>query len=1190
MSNCNLTSNSGTFGGGAFFVESSSVNVTASTIYGHEGNVGGGIYAISGEIEASDSVFSNNGGSTYEGGTIYLSASSSFRSQRCNFTANQAEYGGVAAIVQSSFFSIQDSITQCSGLTGPCLYALQNSTVVLTQSDISDNQQQLTSTDGLFHIDTGILRADGITVKNNVVQSHGVFGLFSVAATFTNATFSKNRAKILTSSSSTSASGAIYVACTSPCVTSAASKKLSTIISGSTFLDNIAESGDGGAVYISSYPGKVSIDSSTFQYNEGKNGGAVSVSLSLVSVTRSSFVGNVATEGGGAIFWIYSNIYPTTVDESSRTLSYDNFASYGQFIATDLVFLSSYFPMNYKPVSGKPLNSTIEVYLKDYYGQVVTNTSLYSDATLTIYCSVYKDSGVVKGSSTVPSKHGVAGFTQIVVTGVPGENTTLVFSVPISNINDTYQTIHFRECESGEITTSVGDNLYTCQECGLGTYSLDPSDTSCNICPDHAYCPGANVISVDSGYWRVNQVSASVLECPQRDPCLGGSNTSTQCAEGSYGPYCSLCETGYTASRSGICYSCDDSSDTAREMVSTVLFIFVGLMAMVVFKYRKRLVAFYSRTMKSIVKNRKFRTLRVKVKIVVAFCQIVYQLGPALNIVFPTSFFEYLNYYAIFQLNLLLIPNVSCMVNTNYYDGLLVSTISPFLFFAVIVVVIQFLVIRARRLNERNPSYKVDQAKRDVITAAFLISYFVMVNVSTQIFRVFQCEEFDDGNSYLVADYSINCNAPNRSFYVAYGVVMIFIYPIGIPLAYAIVLFSYRKKINPDWRKVIDSNEKVFVSNRVIQQEKIKVRNTYPEIDNIRNLFDSYTPKRWYFELFDCARRLCLGAVPVLIFRGSSLQIIIVLLISLFSVASFMYFNPYIHEHDNHLAILSQWSITLIVIAALIIKVQALTTDPNDNQGLGVVLILLNLIIITFAILTAFMNSKETTDDDPKGLFGEDIEVDEDDEDDEEEGKKEEKKDKKKRSNGSIIGLFTNPMRSAARKKDDSQPGRSVDSDVGSDGEADEDDRSLDSDDDNYQSRVQSLRRSTAQVDEERSNDRGRESNEAKEANTRSRSVLSKVFSSRTKSRSVASDATSTSTVGVELHVMRTQHNPMIGVDEREEHDSIEREMKRSEEFSDQHPVNTEPLPHPLASAPAAPNRSFIRSNNAAIDSDDDEA
>jgi hypothetical protein len=67
-----------------------------------------------------------------------------------------------------------------SGLSGACLNAVQNSTVVLEESQIVNNYQPLKSTDGLFYVNSGIFHASGLLVADNVVASNGIFGLYSV--------------------------------------------------------------------------------------------------------------------------------------------------------------------------------------------------------------------------------------------------------------------------------------------------------------------------------------------------------------------------------------------------------------------------------------------------------------------------------------------------------------------------------------------------------------------------------------------------------------------------------------------------------------------------------------------------------------------------------------------------------------------------------------------------------------------------------------------------------------------------------------------------------------------------------------------------------------------------------------------------------------------------------------------------
>ncbi len=92
-------------------------------------------------------------------------------------------------------------------------------------------------------------------------------------------------------------------------------------------------------------------------------------------------------------------------------------------------------------------------------------------------------------------------------------------------------------------------------------------------------------------------------------------------------------------------------------------------------------------------------------KIIVAFAQIVFQLGPAFNIVFPVNFLSFLNYYSLLQLNIFFLPAVGCIVQTNFYDDLFIATISPFVLFALVAITLYLITLRAKSLNHRNPYY-----------------------------------------------------------------------------------------------------------------------------------------------------------------------------------------------------------------------------------------------------------------------------------------------------------------------------------------------------------------------------------------------------------------------------------------------------------------------------------------------------
>ena len=90
-------------------------------------------------------------------------------------------------------------------------------------------------------------------------------------------------------------------------------------------------------------------------------------------------------------------------------------------------------------------------------------------------------------------------------------------------------------------------------------------------------------------------------------------------------------------------------------------------------------------------------------------------------------------------------------------------------------------------------------------------------SVSTTIFRTFSCDsDFDDGKSYLKADYSVSCHSEEYKVYVAYATFMIFVYPVGIPVLYFILLWRNVSETNPDTERVITAIAEQDESNPII--------------------------------------------------------------------------------------------------------------------------------------------------------------------------------------------------------------------------------------------------------------------------------------------------------------------------------------------------------------------------------------
>ena len=71
---------------------------------------------------------------------------------------------------------------------------------------------------------------------------------------------------------------------------------------------------------------------------------------------------------------------------------------------------------------------------------------------------------------------------------------------------------------------------------------------------------------------------------------------------------------------------------------------------------------------------------------------------------------------------------------------------------------------------------------------------FLLQNVSPK------CDDFDEADggteSYLFKDYSIDCSTARYEVFFWYSVMMILIYPIGIPLGYYVLLRGHRDTLS----------------------------------------------------------------------------------------------------------------------------------------------------------------------------------------------------------------------------------------------------------------------------------------------------------------------------------------------------------------------------------------------------------
>jgi hypothetical protein len=68
--------------------------------------------------------------------------------------------------------------------------------------------------------------------------------------------------------------------------------------------------------------------------------------------------------------------------------------------------------------------------------------------------------------------------------------------------------------------------------------------------------------------------------------------------------------------------------------------------------------------------------------------------------------------------------------------------------------------------------------------------------VANKQFRALDCQDLADGQSYLRADTSVDCNSASYHTFVKYDAILITIYQC-LPLLYVALLWRVRDKLNP---------------------------------------------------------------------------------------------------------------------------------------------------------------------------------------------------------------------------------------------------------------------------------------------------------------------------------------------------------------------------------------------------------
>ena len=146
----------------------------------------------------------------------------------------------------------------------------------------------------------------------------------------------------------------------------------------------------------------------------------------------------------------------------------------------------------------------------------------------------------------------------------------------------------------------------------------------------------------------------------------------------------------------------------------------------------------------------------------------------------------------------------------------------------------------------------------------------------------------------MQADLSIDCDLARFLEAKTVAFLMIAVYPLGIPLTYACLLFCFRRLVNP-----------LGCDELTAMRIRRELKDTNPRLRAIEFLFSCYRPGAYGFEVFESVRRIAMTGLIRYVAKTSGPPVAGILL-SLVSIIVFREISPYENPSTNALSTFAQ--------------------------------------------------------------------------------------------------------------------------------------------------------------------------------------------------------------------------------------------------------------------------------------------
>eukprot|EP01052_Picozoa_sp_SAG31_P005638 SAG31_NODE_250_length_19098_cov_4.337123_8_plen_1277_part_00 len=415
-------------------------------------------------------------------------------------------------------------------------------------------------------------------------------------------------------------------------------------------------------------------------------------------------------------------------------------------------------------------------------------------------------------------------------------------------------------CDDGFYNASFG--TLSCFERNFDSDLILPAMVGCQACPPCAVCKnGSKTIAPDYALAPHAQQSFEGLDsgdtgmhkyafhCPAAGACLEHpgklNHTMTACIEGHTGTLCGVCDEDWKGGIDKRCEKCGDTLDAGWKDV----IIAISSAALLLFAWswwkktdgrrlanehaEKKVTALKKKREAALLGRNQAKQPKADVdnsysvltdaKIMISTFQIIGNLPVVLDFEFPEMFQKFLSTLSFLSVDLFKTFDLHCAFPVGLYGKYKSTMFLPPIAMGFIIV---YTVLTGR--------------EKIIARSASLIFFFLFLVYPTLVISVFHmlsCRKLDDGQYVHNYDYSVDCTSNEYLWFEASAVIMVFVYPLGIPLFFGLLMFVNRAELSKDDDDVFNAT-----SFEHIVHEKARLAAQALTLDQFRQLVKPDVP------------------------------------------------------------------------------------------------------------------------------------------------------------------------------------------------------------------------------------------------------------------------------------------------------------------------------------------------------------